>query len=136
MIDGTLACGVVNLYKPAESLHFKPSASEEALNVKVRHAGTLIRMRKAFCPYSSVRRRSLRLFGRRAKEYLAEILWDFHGYGRYIGRVTCVSDYNIPYSIRSVYKGVYGRNHPKPPIYSAIKVEGRKLYEYARKCRG
>lgn len=35
--------------------------------------------------------------------------------------------------IQTVLKQLEGKQKQKPPIYSAIKIKGRKLYEYARK---
>lgn len=34
--------------------------------------------------------------------------------------------------IKEVFKGFIGNYYQKPPIYSAIKIKGKKLYEYAR----
>ena len=42
-----------------------------------------------------------------------------------------VSNINID-EIKSILKSRIGEIEQKPPIYSAIKVNGRKLYEYAR----
>ena len=42
-----------------------------------------------------------------------------------------VSNINID-EIKSILKSMIGEIEQKPPIYSAIKVNGRKLYEYAR----
>ena len=35
--------------------------------------------------------------------------------------------------MKSVLNSIIGRQKQVPPMYSAIKVNGRKLYEYARK---
>ena len=35
--------------------------------------------------------------------------------------------------IKNTLKNMIGKNLQTPPIYSAIKVKGKKLYEYARK---
>ena len=42
-----------------------------------------------------------------------------------------VSNINID-EIKSILESMIGEIEQKPPIYSAIKVNGRKLYEYAR----
>ena len=42
-----------------------------------------------------------------------------------------VSNINID-EIKSILKSMIGEIEQKPPIYSSIKVNGRKLYEYAR----
>ena len=42
-----------------------------------------------------------------------------------------VSNINID-EIKNILKSMIGEIEQKPPIYSAIKVNGRKLYEYAR----
>lgn len=36
-------------------------------------------------------------------------------------------------NIKSILQSFIGKQEQKPPIYSAIKVNGKKLYEYARK---
>ena len=38
-----------------------------------------------------------------------------------------------PEEIERVLKGFEGHIRQKPPMYSAVKIDGRKLYEYARK---
>lgn len=35
-------------------------------------------------------------------------------------------------NIEKVFEGLVGKNEQIPPIYSAIKIKGKKLYEYAR----
>ena len=35
-------------------------------------------------------------------------------------------------NINSVFKSMLGKQQQKPPMYSAIKINGKKLYEYAR----
>ena len=42
------------------------------------------------------------------------------------------SIFNIE-KIKNTLKNMIGKNLQTPPIYSAIKVKGKKLYEYARK---
>ena len=36
---------------------------------------------------------------------------------------------------KNVLKQFIGKQKQIPPIYSAIKVNGKKLYDYARKCQ-
>lgn len=36
-------------------------------------------------------------------------------------------------NIEKIFNNLIGKQKQKPPIYSAIKIEGKKLYEYARK---
>lgn len=43
-----------------------------------------------------------------------------------------VSDISVD-KIKEILKSMIGEIEQKPPIYSAIKVNGRKLYEYARR---
>ena len=43
-----------------------------------------------------------------------------------------VQDFKIEY-IKKILKEFLGEQNQIPPIYSAIKVNGKKLYEYARK---
>ena len=35
-------------------------------------------------------------------------------------------------SIKDILKNMIGKQKQKPPIYSAVKINGKKLYEYAR----
>lgn len=41
---------------------------------------------------------------------------------------TCLNEQNI----RKVFSSMLGKQKQKPPMYSAIKINGKKLYEYAR----
>lgn len=41
----------------------------------------------------------------------------------------CLDENNI----KNVFEGLLGKQEQIPPIYSALKVNGKKLYEYARK---
>jgi tRNA pseudouridine55 synthase len=138
VIDGTLACGVVNLYKPAGITSFQAvSQVKRLLNVKkCGHAGTLDPDAEGVLPvFIGSATGACAYLEDEQKEYLAEILLGISTDTDDIsGRVTCVSDYNIPYStVEACIKEFTGEIIQKPPIYSAIKVEGRKLYEYARK---
>ena len=36
--------------------------------------------------------------------------------------------------IQNIFQSLIGKQQQIPPIYSAIKINGKKLYEYARKC--
>jgi len=50
------------------------------------------------------------------------------------GTVLETSNYSIDANeIKRVLKDFIGPGSQKPPMYSAVKVDGRKLYEYARK---
>ena len=51
--------------------------------------------------------------------------------GEVIQEVTNMKEINIE-EIESVLKSFLGKQSQIPPMYSAIKVEGKKLYEYAR----
>lgn len=35
-------------------------------------------------------------------------------------------------NIKKVFNGIIGKQKQKPPMYSAVKINGKKLYEYAR----
>ena len=43
-----------------------------------------------------------------------------------------VTDVSVD-KIKEIFKSMIGEIEQKPPIYSAIKINGRKLYEYARR---
>ena len=42
-------------------------------------------------------------------------------------------DINVFYDVENIFNSFIGEQEQIPPIYSAIKVNGKKLYEYARK---
>ena len=68
------------------------------------------------------------------KEYIAEIKLGIKtDTGDITGNIIDKKDYNInEKQIKEVFKSFIGTLEQTPPIYSAIKVKGKKLYEYAR----
>ena len=68
------------------------------------------------------------------KEYIAEIKLGIKtDTGDITGNIIETKEYNISKSlIQEVFKSFIGTIEQTPPMYSAIKVNGKKLYEYAR----
>ena len=68
------------------------------------------------------------------KEYIAEIKLGIKtDTGDITGNIIETKEYNISKSlIQEVFKSFIGTMEQTPPMYSAIKVNGKKLYEYAR----
>lgn len=48
------------------------------------------------------------------------------------GKITEIVDFHGVHHLEDVLKSFLGKQKQIPPIYSAIKVNGKKLYEYAR----
>lgn len=70
-----------------------------------------------------------------SKTYLGTICFgistdSFDINGNIIKEEKCIVEEEI---VDECFKTFIGSNEQKPPIYSAIKIDGKKLYEYARK---
>ena len=68
------------------------------------------------------------------KEYIAEIKLGIKtDTGDITGNILDKKDYDVDEDkIKNVLNSILGKQIQTPPIYSAIKVNGKKLYEYAR----
>lgn len=68
------------------------------------------------------------------KEYIAEMKLGIQTTtGDITGDVVCQKDYNVDSTkVKEVLSSCIGKYIQTVPIYSAIKVNGKKLYEYAR----
>lgn len=138
MKDRTLACGVINLYKPAGMTSFQAvSFVKRTLGVKkCGHAGTLDPDARGVLPiFIGTATGACNYLEDEQKEYQAEIIL---GIGTdtddLSGRITCITDYEIPFQrVMECLPDFTGELYQSPPIYSAIKINGKKLYEYARK---
>lgn len=138
MKDGTLECGVLNLYKPAGMTSFQAiSKVKRILGIKkCGHAGTLDPDAQGVLPvFIGTATGACNYLEDEQKEYHVEFLIGIAtDTGDCSGRITCVSDFDIPFQcIRDVLPDFTGELMQTPPIYSAVKVKGKKLYEYARK---
>lgn len=136
--------GILNINKPADmTSHDVVAVVRRSLGIKkVGHTGTLDPMATGVLPvcigkgtriieYLDMDQKKYRctmVLGRRMD---TEDIW-----GSEIDRapeeaVNAVTEEQI----RSAFAPISGIVHQTPPIYSAIKVKGKKLYEYAREGR-
>ncbi|MBF7095794.1 tRNA pseudouridine(55) synthase TruB [Alkalibacter mobilis] len=129
--------GILNIYKPPGiTSHDVVSAVRRKLNTKrVGHTGTLDPMAEGVLPIcigQATRLSSYML--EKDKEYIAELklgeatdTFDASGNIQYVKEVNSTES-----EINAVVKSFSGEIIQKPPVYSALKVKGKKLYEYAR----
>ncbi|MCL1895827.1 MAG: tRNA pseudouridine(55) synthase TruB [Clostridiales bacterium] len=70
-----------------------------------------------------------------AKQYLCDIKFGLETDTQDIWGETLSNNGDLPNTreIERVLKGFEGQGSQRPPMYSAVKVGGRKLYDYARK---
>lgn len=115
---------------------------KKILKVKVGHTGTLDPNATGILPLllSNATKISKYLINHN-KEYIAELKLGVKtdtadGEGKVIAekQVNLEEIFeNINESIQQILNSFVGKTLQKPPMYSAIKVNGKKLYEYARK---
>lgn len=130
--------GVLNLLKPPAM-----TSSDVVLHVrrilgqkKVGHTGTLDPGAAGVLPVCIGRATKIADYIMHGdKEYIAEITFGMETDTQdSYGRVTRVSEGDITREqLESILPGFTGKLLQKPPMYSAIKHEGKKLYELARK---
>jgi len=128
--------GVINIYKPKGlTSHDVVGIVRKILNIKqVGHTGTLDPFAEGVLPICIGKATRLIEYFDDDKEYIATIkfgvstdTYDTEG------KVTQRSTQNISEEeIRTCLKKFLGEVEQIPPIFSAIKVNGKKLYEYAR----
>lgn len=128
--------GVLNIYKPKGlTSHDVVGIVRKTLKIKqVGHTGTLDPFAEGVLPVCVGKATRLIEYFDDDKEYLAEIqfgsatdTYDLEG------NITQSSDKKISQlEIENALKNFRGEISQLPPIYSAIKVNGKKLYEYAR----
>lgn len=129
--------GFLNIYKPVGmTSHDVVSILRRITKIKqIGHTGTLDPFAEGVLPVSIGKATRLIEFLDDDKEYLATVQFGAATttYDRE-GEITFTSDKKIlEDDIRSALKIFEGEISQIPPIYSAIKVKGKKLYEYARK---
>ena len=115
---------------------------KKILKVKVGHTGTLDPNATGILPLllGNATKISKYLINHN-KEYIAELKLGVKtdtadGEGKVIAekQVNLEEIFeNINESIQQILNSFVGKTLQKPPMYSAIKVNGKKLYEYARK---
>lgn len=129
--------GFLNVYKPTGmTSHDVVAILRKITKVKqIGHTGTLDPFAQGVLPISIGKATRLIEYLDAEKEYLAEITFGkstdtYDCEGAVIS--DCKSEITAP-QILAALKDFKGEILQTPPIYSAIKVKGKKLYEYARK---
>ena len=129
--------GFLNIYKPVRmTSHDVVATLRKLLNIKqIGHTGTLDPFAEGVLPVCIGKATRLIEFLDDDKEYLAKVQFGASTttYDR-DGEVIFTSDRKV--TIEDVTQALQifeGEILQTPPIYSAIKVNGKKLYEYARK---
>lgn len=128
--------GFVNIYKPVGmTSHDVVAKVRKFTGVKqVGHTGTLDPFAEGVLPVCIGKATRLIEFLADDKEYLATVQFG-------VATDTYDKDGSVIYSsdkkvteddVKEVLKSFEGEISQMPPIYSAIKVNGKKLYEYAR----
>lgn len=131
--------GFLNIYKPQNmTSHDVVAILRKITKIKqIGHTGTLDPFAQGVLPVCIGKATRLIEFLDDEKEYIAEIT-----FGKSTdtydceGRVTFCAEPDQKVTIKDIQDGLEvfkGEIMQTPPIYSAIKVKGKKLYEYARK---
>ena len=135
--------GIVIINKPKQQTsHDIVRKAKKILNEKVGHTGTLDPNATGVLPLLIGKGTELsKYLINHNKEYIAELKLGVKtdtadGEGKVIAekQVNLEEIFeNINESIQQILNSFVGKTLQKPPMYSAIKVNGKKLYEYARK---
>lgn len=128
--------GFLNVYKPVGmTSHDVVSKLRKLTNIKqIGHTGTLDPFAEGVLPVCIGKATRLIEFLEDDKEYLATVQFGVSTttYDRE-GEVIYTSDKKlVSEDVKNALKAFEGEISQLPPIYSAIKVKGKKLYEYAR----
>lgn len=128
--------GFLNVYKPVGmTSHDVVSILRRILKIKqIGHTGTLDPFAEGVLPICIGKATKLIEYLHEDKGYIAEIqfgkstdTYDIEG------KTTFESDFKVSKTqIQEIIKDFIGNIKQIPPIYSAKKVNGKKLYEYAR----
>ncbi len=128
--------GFLNVYKPEGiTSHDVVSRLRKVLKIKqIGHTGTLDPFAKGVLPVCIGKATRLIEYLNDEKAYLATVKFGFSTTTYDIeGEVLKTYDKRITEAeLLSALKDFEGEISQMPPIYSAIKVKGKKLYEYAR----
>lgn len=137
MSEQPVLFGFLNVYKPiGMTSHDVIGVLRKITKIKqIGHTGTLDPFAQGVLPIAIGKATRLIEFLDDDKEYLAEITlgkstdtYDCEG----VVTSELSSDVTTP-QLKEALKKFEGEIEQLPPIYSAIKVKGKKLYEYARK---
>ena len=134
-----MPCGILNVYKPSGPTSFDVVAAVRRLAgiKRVGHLGTLDPMAEGVLPVAiGSAARVMEYLDGETKDYLAKVKLGISTdtqdiTGEVISRGDCsgISSEDIEGALR----GFIGSCDQVPPAYSALKLNGKKLYEYARK---
>lgn len=129
--------GFLNIYKPVGmTSHDVVARLRKITGIKqIGHTGTLDPFAEGVLPVCAGKATRLIEFLNDDKEYLATVQFGASTttYDRE-GEVTFTSDMKVlSEDVIQALKVFEGEILQTPPMYSAIKVKGKKLYEYARK---
>ena len=129
--------GFLNIYKPkGMTSHDVVSVLRRITKIKqIGHTGTLDPFAKGVLPVCIGKATRLIEYLKEEKEYLATVQFGASSTTYDIeGEITQKNaDKLYKDNIVEILKTFEGEINQVPPIYSAIKVNGKKLYEYARK---
>lgn len=135
--SSTPLLGFLNIYKPTGmTSHDVVGILRKITKIKqIGHTGTLDPFAQGVLPVAIGKATRLIEFLEDEKEYLAEVT-----FGKSTDTYDCEgaviselhSEITAPQLLESLKK-FEGEILQTPPIYSALKVKGKKLYEYARK---
>lgn len=128
--------GVINIYKPkGMTSHDVVGVLRKKLNIKqVGHTGTLDPFAEGVLPVCVGKATRLIEYFEDDKEYLATVQFGAQTTTYDLeGNITQTSSIKITQTnLEKALEIFQGEILQTPPIYSAIKVNGKKLYEYAR----
>lgn len=132
--------GFLNVYKPKGLTSFDViRVLRKVLGIKqIGHTGTLDPLAEGVLPICVGKSTKLIDYLNEDKGYVADIQFGFVSdtYDTE-GSVQKVSDKKIlKDELLEILKTFQGEIEQTPPIYSAIKIKGKKLYEYAREGKG
>ena len=129
--------GILNINKPIGITSFDVIARlRKILNMKkIGHAGTLDPLAEGVLPIFIGKATRLIQFAPKTKSYraYARLGIETNTYdteGEILSKK--IIEYNLE-DIKNILKSFEGKILQKPPIYSAISVNAKRLYEYARK---
>ncbi|MDD3436647.1 MAG: tRNA pseudouridine(55) synthase TruB [Candidatus Gastranaerophilales bacterium] len=129
--------GFLNIYKPQDmTSHDVVAILRKITKIKqIGHTGTLDPFAQGVLPIAIGKATRLIEYLDDEKEYLAEIAFG-KSTDTYDVEGRAIFECNSKIALKDVLEGLKsfeGEILQTPPIYSAIKVKGKKLYEYARK---
>ncbi|MCQ2958133.1 MAG: tRNA pseudouridine(55) synthase TruB, partial [Candidatus Gastranaerophilales bacterium] len=129
--------GILNINKPKNFTSFDVIAKlRKILNIKkIGHAGTLVPLATGVLPVFVGNATRLIQFVPKTKSYRAYARLGIET-NTYDAEGEIISQKIIQYdldNIKEILNSFVGKQLQTPPIYSAISVNGKRLYEYARK---